>query len=151
MPRFVVLRHDVPVGEEALRGGRRLHWDLMLETGGLLRTWALAEQPNPAGLNCFAERLADHRLLYLDYEGEISGGRGAVSRLDGGDYAAIDSDDSTIVVRLNGALLKGTATLTRRREDDQRWRFSFVSDGTAASGLSCVSTAGDPSGSRGTV
>ncbi|HWB09213.1 MAG TPA: DNA polymerase ligase N-terminal domain-containing protein [Pirellulales bacterium] len=151
MPRFVVLRHDVPGGAEMLTGGRALHWDIMLETGTVLRTWALAEPPQPAGMSCFAERLADHRLLYLDYEGEVSGGRGTVSRLDAGDYTAIGNDESAVVVKVNGSLLKGTATLSRCAPGDQRWRFAFVSEGTAASGLSCPSTAGDPSDSRGTV
>ena len=147
--RFVLLRHDVPRGAEPLTGGRALHWDLMLETAGVLHTWALAEQPYPAGTNCLAERLADHRLLYLDYEGEVSGGRGTVSRLDGGIYTPVDNGESKVVVRLNGASFRGTATLAR--SDDQRWRFSFVSDGTAASGLAGASTVGDPSDSRGTV
>ncbi len=122
----------------------------MLETGDVLRTWALADQPEPAGMSCLAEKLADHRLIYLDYEGEISGGRGAVSRLDGGDYAAVSGDESGVAVRLNGALLKGTATLARCGGSDQRWRFSFVSEGTAASGFAGEAT-GEPSDSRGTV
>jgi hypothetical protein len=151
MPRFVVLRHDVPSGAEALTGGRALHWDFMLEMGDVLRAWALAEQPDPAGMSCFAEKLPDHRLLYLDYEGEVSGGRGTVSRLDAGDYASVGNDKSEVVVRLNGRLLKGTARLSRGGPDDQRWRFSFVSEGTAASGFSRASTPGDPSDSRRTV
>jgi hypothetical protein len=151
VPRFVVLRHDFPDG-----AGRPLHWDFMLEAGDVLRTWALAEQPGPAGTSCFAQKLADHRLVYLDYEGEISGNRGTVSRLDGGDYAPaedelIGNDSSAVVVTLNGALLRGPAALVPCGGDDQRWRFSFVPEGTAASGLSCDSAAGDPSDSRGTV
>lgn len=122
----------------------------MLEAGDVLHTWALDEEPKSAGTNCLAERLADHRPKYLDYEGEVSGGRGTVSRYDRGDYVAMTDKDGTVVIRLNGELLRGTATLTRVKSG-QRWRFSFVSEGTAASGLSLTSTVGDPSDSRGTV
>jgi hypothetical protein len=146
MPRFVVLRHDVPSGS-----GRELHWDFMLEAGDLLLTWKLAAEPASDGTSCFAERLPDHRPIYLVYEGEVSGGRGTVSRFDGGDYHPIQQDGETVIVRLSGARLRGTATLARCGRDDQRWRFTFTSDGTTASGLSCDSMTGDPSDSRGTV
>ena len=39
--RFVVLRHEP--GEA---GPRELHWDLMLEFGDGLRTWALKSEPH---------------------------------------------------------------------------------------------------------
>lgn len=35
----------------------------------------------PVGATIAAERIADHRQLYLDFEGQISGGRGQVRRL----------------------------------------------------------------------
>ena len=35
MPRYVILQHDTPPGYP-----RPLHWDLMLEQGRTLRTWA---------------------------------------------------------------------------------------------------------------
>src|SRR5947207_3846041 len=80
MPRFVILRHETPPGF-----ARPAHWDFMLECDGVLRTWALAEVPSP-GCEIAAEELADHRLAYLEYEGEMSGGRGTVSRWDEGRY-----------------------------------------------------------------
>ena len=143
MPRFVVLRHDCR--PDYARG---LHWDFMLEVGDVLHTWALVCEPAAA---CLAERLPDHRLYYLDYEGEVSGGRGTVTRWDAGDYAVMQTDDNTIVVELHGARLRGTATLAPMSGQDQRWRFSFEPAGTAASGLSPDSTTGEPSDSRGTV
>ena len=69
MPRFVVLEHDHPA----------LHWDLMLEGDGVLRTWRLDAPPEP-GKTVRATSSFDHRLIYLDYEGPISGGRGCVCR-----------------------------------------------------------------------
>ncbi|MFO1094461.1 MAG: DNA polymerase ligase N-terminal domain-containing protein [Planctomycetaceae bacterium] len=78
MPRYVILTHDHPFP----------HWDLMLESGGVLRTWRLLNEP-ATGRRVPAERLADHRLKYLDYEGPVSGGRGIVARWDYGTYAQL--------------------------------------------------------------
>ena len=122
----------------------------MLEVGGVLRTWALEAEPATTA-TCLAERLRDHRPLYLCYEGDVPGGRGRVSRWDTGDYVPVQNDDKSLVVELLGERLRGTATLARMSAEDQRWRFSFEPAGTAASGLSAGSTRGEPSGSRGTV
>ena len=73
MSRYVILEHDHP----------SRHWDLMLESGEVLRTWRLASCP-VAGASVAAEAAPDHRRLYLDYEGPISGGRGHVFRWDSG-------------------------------------------------------------------
>jgi hypothetical protein len=76
--RFVILSHQSPTGE---------HWDVMLEAGSALATWSIPPQ-YPAGdsFTCSAIRLPDHRKDYLDYEGEISEGRGTVSRISAGTY-----------------------------------------------------------------
>lgn len=79
--RFVVLFHEFPIGHN-----RANHWDLMLEQGGRLLTWALPEMP-AIGKSIAARRLPDHRLEYLNYEGPVSGDRGEVSRLIAGTYA----------------------------------------------------------------
>jgi hypothetical protein len=42
-----------------------------------------------------AARLADHRRLYLDYEGEISGNRGRVVRLIRGCVLAVSAAESS--------------------------------------------------------
>ena len=69
MPRFVILEHDYP----------QQHWDLMLEAGPVLRTWRLAEPPD-VGRPVAATASFDHRPVYLDYEGPVSGNRGTVQR-----------------------------------------------------------------------
>lgn len=121
----------------------------MLEAEGALRTWALDAEP-VGRLMCGAEQLADHRLAYLDYEGEVSGGRGTVKRFDSGTYGLRRDDAEGLIAELRGARLRGEATLLRE-SGDQRWRFSFEPDGTAASGFVEGSDAGEPSDSRSTV
>jgi hypothetical protein len=76
--RFALLRHDVKPGET--------HWDLVVEGApeGKLFTWRLAGELPAAGASVAAERSFDHRAVYLEYEGEISGGRGSVRRLASG-------------------------------------------------------------------
>ena len=76
--RFVILSHRSPTDE---------HWDVMLEADFALATWSIPPQC-PAGdsFTCPAIRLPDHRKDYLDYEGEISEGRGTVSRISAGTY-----------------------------------------------------------------
>jgi hypothetical protein len=111
MPRFVILEHDAPLG---------VHWDFMLEMGDALATWALAEPPN-AAKPVAAEALPDHRLAYLDYEGPISSGRGAVTRWDAGTFQIERNSPTSLVVTLSGAILSGRATLERTDRARGEW------------------------------
>ncbi len=120
MPRFVVLLHRTPPGYP-----RGTHFDLMLEHDGTLRTWALSELP-AAGQTVDGEALADHRLEYLSFEGELAGGRGAVCRVDAGTYDSIQAGPDSLTVSLQGAKLRGTLTLQCDDLSGQRWRVSLV-------------------------
>jgi hypothetical protein len=117
MPRYVVLRHDLPP-----ESGRASHWDLMLERDETLRTWALAELPNSTS-ETEAEALADHRLAYLEYEGPVSNNRGAVTRWDAGTYRVTAERDDELQLEFAGGKLAGPASLTRKAKGDQRWVF----------------------------
>src|SRR5438874_1448276 len=108
MPRFVILEHDHP----------HLHWDLMLECGEVLRTWRLAEPPEGFA-EVPAESSFDHRLIYLDYEGAVSGNRGTVRRWDHGNYGIADEQADRLVLWFEGARLRGRAILERR----EKWTF----------------------------
>jgi hypothetical protein len=103
MPRFVLLEHRWD----------GVHWDLMLEHGDALRTWAL-DAPIAPGTTIPARPLADHRLAYLDYEGPISGGRGEVRRVDRGGYEVRVWSPDLVRVRLEGTQLVGEAELARQ-------------------------------------
>jgi len=105
MPRFVILEHDWPTP----------HWDLLLEAGTVLRAWRLLADPASSQTHeIVAEANADHRLFYLDYEGPVSGGRGAVRRWDAGTFAWI-ADGGEIIVELHGEKLQGRYAIRGRR------------------------------------
>ena len=111
MPRFAVLAHDYPAP----------HWDLFLQAGPVLRSWRLLQTLGP-GAPVPAEPAADHRLLYLDYEGPVSGGRGSVTRIDAGDFVWEADESDTVAVRLAGTRFRGRLDL--RRTDDG-WTATF--------------------------
>jgi len=102
MPRFVILTHDHP----------HLHWDFMLDVDGTLKTWRLETEPVPGeSFETVVERLPDHRLAYLDYEGPVSNNRGTVTRWDCGEYTTLAETEQEWKVALQGERLQGTATV----------------------------------------
>jgi hypothetical protein len=121
MPRFAILRHAGPRG---------VHWDLLLETGESLRTWALEQEPAP-GATIACQPLPDHRPLYLDYEGPVSGERGTVARWDRGMYEVESESTDELVVQLAGERLSGRTTLTREPGDSGAWKFFLYSSRSA--------------------
>ncbi|GAB5495032.1 MAG: hypothetical protein Phyf2KO_01120 [Phycisphaerales bacterium] len=75
--RAVILRHTLPDGS--------WHHDWLVQRSAnptdpvpSFRT-GHARPDNPGSFD--AEQIGDHRALYLDYEGEVTGGRGEVARL----------------------------------------------------------------------
>ncbi|MEX0979391.1 MAG: DNA polymerase ligase N-terminal domain-containing protein [Pirellulales bacterium] len=124
MPRYVILLHELPDGHE-----RSTHWDLMLERGDALRTWALPVEP-ALNMDCEARQLADHRLAYLEYEGLISEDRGRVTRWDQGEYRPLAETPATIHVVLEGSKLRGRLTLEKGVRT-HFWRVSFSADPTS--------------------
>ncbi|MFN9718760.1 MAG: hypothetical protein ACK58L_08715 [Planctomycetota bacterium] len=75
--RFVILEHDHPFW----------HWDFLVQGEAMAATWRLMREPC-LGEPIYAERLADHRLMYLDYEGPVSNNRGHVRRVLSGDVTS---------------------------------------------------------------
>jgi hypothetical protein len=115
MPRFVILEHDHPA----------LHWDFMLEAGPVLRTWRLSAPPQ-SGKPVEAVAALDHRPVYLDYEGAVSGNRGVVRRWDAGNFSWIEDAADSIAVRLVGQQLLGLVILQRNAAD--HWSLHFEPD-----------------------
>jgi hypothetical protein len=100
MPRFVILEHDWPTR----------HWDFFLEAGSVLRAWRLLQEPAP-GVLVPSEPNAEHRVLYLDYEGPLSGGRGRVHRWDAGGFAWVVDKPERIEVQLRGERIRGRVVI----------------------------------------
>ncbi|MEL6796692.1 MAG: hypothetical protein AAFO89_07690 [Planctomycetota bacterium] len=99
--RTTVLKHTLPDGS--------WHVDWLIEVDETPRprvpTFRLADRPDQLRVPTFtAERLTDHRRLYLDYEGPVSGGRGHVERLSTGRVinVALAEDEIQLQVTLNG-------------------------------------------------
>jgi len=107
MPRFVILEHDYPTR----------HWDFMLEAGPVLRTWRLSTPPE-VGRAIEAEPSFDHRPVYLDYEGPVSGDRGVVKRWDTGTFSWESDAPDRIAVNLMGGRIAGRVVLQR---DGETW------------------------------
>ncbi|MBY0311522.1 MAG: hypothetical protein K2W85_05600 [Phycisphaerales bacterium] len=98
MTPWVLLHHETPDGS--------WHYDWMMQSGGNpggeLVTFRTRQRPDdPSCTHFFAERLADHRAVYLQFEGEISGDRGRVRRLAQG-TCEIVHDAGEFVVELDG-------------------------------------------------
>lgn len=121
MPRYVVLRHETPLDHV-----RPLHWDLMLEAEGGLWTWALPAEPR-LQQTLVAERLADHRTAYLDYEGPISRDRGEVRRIMQGDFAYQQVSDDCIELQVESGDLPARVRFLRQA-DGQCWNVTFEED-----------------------
>lgn len=118
MPRFAILEHDWPAR----------HWDFLLEAGSALRAWRLLEEPE-LGKSIAAEANFDHRLIYLDFEGPLSGNRGSVTRWDAGTFEWIENDANRVMVELMGLRLSGVVVLENQPEG---WRVSIHSPGRNA-------------------
>src|SRR3569833_2805173 len=120
MPRFVVLRHEMPEGSS-----RPSHWDFMLEDGPVLRTWAIDRATLNSGAG-HALQLSDHRLEYLEFEGDISGNRGRVTRFDRGEYEILERNELLWRVNLIGTTFRGECTLVRNFNDTGSLTFQFA-------------------------
>jgi hypothetical protein len=122
----------------------------MLESGDLLRTWGLAQLPHgwqgahartkqraskcavlAFGDEVAAEQLGDHRIAYLDYEGEVSGGRGSVIRVAAGTYKLVRDETANISVRFESDTVQGMATLAH--QSASHWRLFCEDAGSRAS------------------
>lgn len=112
----------------------------MLQQDGALLTWSLLELPDGLGgerrrhdeqpSEVAATRLPDHRLLYLDYEGPISNGRGSVTRMAAGDFSYVAESNAFLDVQLQGD--KCTAHVQLRRRCGDEWTLSVVREPVGA-------------------
>ena len=130
MSRFVVQLHDATT----------LHFDLRIQIGEVLRSWAVPKGPS---LDPRVRRLAvpveDHSLAAGDYEGVRGGqerGTGAVIIWDEGDAEVIRDEPGHLSVLLRGSKLAGEFALTRTGE--RRWILVKTRDEYARPGSDIV-------------
>jgi DNA ligase D-like protein (predicted 3'-phosphoesterase) len=121
-PIFVIQKH----------AASSLHYDLRLQVGGVLRSWAVPKGPSTDPRDRrLAVQVEDHPLSYASFEGVIgegSYGAGAVIVWDTGPYRNITErdggevpldealDEGRASVWLEGRKLRGGYTLARMRD-----------------------------------
>jgi DNA ligase D-like protein (predicted 3'-phosphoesterase) len=111
MPRFVVQQH----------AARSLHYDFRLESGGVLKSWAVPKGPSTdPGDKRLAVPVPDHALSHADFEG------GTVIIWDEGEYTSLgerpfeeDLEEGHASFWLEGEKLVGGWLLQRVADD--RW------------------------------
>ena len=118
--RFVVHEHHAT----------RLHFDLRLEIGGVLKSWAV---PKGVSMNPAEKRLAvavpDHSLGYINFEGTLAEGTygaGEVRIWDKGEFdtngdAGKQISQGKLVFTFYGAKLNGEFTLLKMNGQEKNW------------------------------
>lgn len=113
---FVIQKHDAS----------HLHYDLRLEVGGVLKSWAVPKvPPTEPGVRRLAVQTEDHPLEYADFEGEIPEGNygaGTVETWDRGIFIPEKIESNKIIFKLAGKKMKGDFVLLRFREG-KNWLF----------------------------
>ena len=106
---FVVHEHDAS----------HLHYDLRLEIGGVLRSWAIPKEPPVKdGVKRLAIQTEDHPLEYADFEGTIPEGMygaGTVRIWDSGEFVIEKEKDEELLFELKGRKLIGKYALIRTK------------------------------------
>ena len=133
-PRGSTARKDQKVFVVQKHAARRLHYDLRLEVGGVLKSWAVPKGPslNP-GDKRLAVQVEDHPFDYRTFEGTIPEGNygaGEVIIWDQGTYepegtesAAAQLARGELKVRFFGEKLKGSFVLVKlkRSQKGNEW------------------------------
>jgi len=111
---FVVLEHDTSPPDTP-PAQRAVHWDFLIERPDheRLPTWRLTANPLTTPVPIPAERLPDHRPVYLDFEGDVSGKRGTVRRLDRGPATLERLAGDELRAALTGTALTGHIEIAR--------------------------------------
>ena len=117
---FVVHKH----------AARRLHYDLRLQMGPVLESWAVPRGPSkdPADKR-LAVKVEDHPLEYGDFEGVIPEGNygaGAVILWDRGVWVPIEDPEEGVakgklLFELKGYKLRGRWTLVKIKKSEKEW------------------------------
>jgi bifunctional non-homologous end joining protein LigD len=104
---------------------RRLHWDVRLERGGVLVSWAVPKGlPEVPGDIRLAVHTEDHPMEYATFSGEIPKGEyggGKMFIWDRGRYETIKWSQREVQVVFDGERVKGRYTFFRSGADEKNW------------------------------
>ena len=117
---YVIQRHQAS----------HLHYDLRLEEGGVLKSWAVPKEPPlKEGIKRLAIQTEDHPLGYEDFEGIIPEGQygaGKVEIWDKGIHIPLEVTHEKRIVEIKGKKLQGKYCLIKLKSedpDDKNWLF----------------------------
>lgn len=123
MPLYVIQEHHAT----------NLHWDLRLEMGGVLKSWAIPKQPpRTKGIKRLAIQVPDHLRSYAKFQGTIPEGQygaGRVEIWDKGTFKLIGKTPKKIEVELKGTKLRGRYVLVKTNygaKPEKSWLFFKV-------------------------
>ena len=143
-PIYVIQKHQAS----------NLHYDLRLESDGVLKSWAVPKGPS---MDPKVKRLAvpteDHPMAYADFEGVIPEGHygaGTVIVWDSGTFQNTKGEDASFAenleeghatIRINGSKLVGDFALIRTKRGGKRpqWLFFKMKDDYAKPGSDITS------------
>ncbi len=98
MPKFVIQKHQ--------KQGQDIHWDLMLEKDNKLRTFRVPLPPDKLKDQlCRIEKIFDHPVKFLNYEGSVNDGKGLVEIADSGEYRSRQINEGFFEVEFSGDIL----------------------------------------------
>jgi hypothetical protein len=90
----------------------------MLQRGEMLWTWRMTVSPEHINAACLPiERIVDHPLRFLSYEGPVQNNTGQVEIADKGSYRLISEKTDSLCIDVQGKILQGKFTLTRQSEN----------------------------------
>jgi len=127
-PIFVIQEHHAT----------RLHYDFRLEADGVLKSWAVTNEPSvDPSVKRLAVRVEDHPLSYAGFSGTIPKGHygaGKVAIWDHGTFENLDSahtltegiEGGKLSFQLHGKKLKGRFALVRMRRKGKRENWLLI-------------------------
>jgi hypothetical protein len=99
------------------------HWDLMLETENTLQTFRLDTSPRQILYKpAHAQKIHDHPIKFLTYQGPVQNGNANVKIVDSGTYTVLHRTNEKIEMHFTGEILNGRFALTLL--SNNTWNFA---------------------------
>lgn len=98
-----------------------VHWDFMIEQGDCLQTWRITVPPDKLTDDAVhAQKISDHPLRFLTYEGPVNEGKATVQIADSGTYRIVENNEGNITLDMDGKILKGKFSL--KHTNNKNWQ-----------------------------